>query len=326
MHQKITWGIIACGDVTEFKSGPAFNKVPNSSLVAVMRRDQEKLKDYALRHNVPKTYTNADDLINDPEINAIYIATPPSTHELYTIAAINAGKSVYVEKPMTLNAGSAQRMASAAKEKNVKLSVAHYRRALPIFSKIKENLDLKILGSIRSVHSIIYNKPLTDKEMAIPKFQWRVNQEIAGGGIFHDLSPHQLDLLYYFFGEVEKVTGVSTNQTKQFPVDDMVSMTMLFKQGTVFTGVWCFNACEDKDYCEIIGEKGKMTFSWFQLQNPLVVTVDGKSEPIVFEQQQHIQQPMITKVVDYFLSKGPNPCTGEEGVVTMQWMDHVSTK
>jgi len=324
--QKITWGIIGCGDVTESKSGPAFNKVPNSSLLAVMRRDPEKLKDYAQRHHVPKTYNNATDLINDPEINAIYVATPPSTHEQYTIAAINAGKPVYVEKPMTLNSDSAQRMVSAAKEKNVKLSIAHYRRALPIFSKIKEILDLSIIGSVRSVHSIIYNKPLTDKEMSIPKFVWRVNHEIAGGGLFHDLAPHQLDLLYYFFGEVDKVTGVSTNQSNQFPVDDMVSMTLLFKKGMVFTGVWCFNACEDKDYCEIIGEKGKLTFSWFQLQNPLVVTVDGKSESIVFEQEQHIQQRMITKVVDYFLEKGPNPSAGEDGVVTMQWMDQVSKK
>ena len=75
--EEIKWGIIGCGDVTEVKSAPAFNKVPHSSLVAVMRRDAAKAQDYALRHGVPKWYINAEQLINDPEINAIYIATPP---------------------------------------------------------------------------------------------------------------------------------------------------------------------------------------------------------------------------------------------------------
>lgn len=74
--KQINWGIIGCGDVTERKSGPAFNKIPGSKLVAVMRRDAEKAKDFALRHKVPRWYTDADKLIADPEVNAIYIATP----------------------------------------------------------------------------------------------------------------------------------------------------------------------------------------------------------------------------------------------------------
>src|SRR3979490_889057 len=99
---NINWGIIGCGDVTEIKSGPAFNKVKNSSLIAVMRRDAEKAKDYARRHQVPKWYSNADELITDPDVNAIYVATPPSSHEEYTLAAVKAGKPVYVEKPMSV--------------------------------------------------------------------------------------------------------------------------------------------------------------------------------------------------------------------------------
>src|ERR1035437_3040475 len=124
--KKINWGIIGCGDVTEIKSGPAFNKVKNSSLVAVMRRNAEKAKDYASRHHVPKWYDDAMNLINDPEVNAIYIATPPSSHEAFTIAALQAGKPVYVEKPMTVNFSSAIKMMNFAKETNVKLTIAHY--------------------------------------------------------------------------------------------------------------------------------------------------------------------------------------------------------
>jgi len=128
----IKWGIIGCGDVTEIKSGPAFNKVKDSCLVAVMRRDNNQAKDYARRHNVAKWSIDANGLINDPDINAIYVATPPSSHEEYTIAALNAGKNVYVEKPMGLNAAAARRMAKASGDNNVKLVVAHYRRAQPM--------------------------------------------------------------------------------------------------------------------------------------------------------------------------------------------------
>ena len=92
--KEIKWGIIGCGDVTEVKSGPAFNKVPNSSLVAVMRRDAAKAQDYAFRHNVSRWYDNAEKLINDPEVNAIYIATPPLQHEEYTLLSLAAGKPV----------------------------------------------------------------------------------------------------------------------------------------------------------------------------------------------------------------------------------------
>src|SRR5947209_10814836 len=79
--EEVRWGIIGCGDVTEVKSGPAMSLVPHSRLVAVMRRNAEKARDYARRHQVAKWYDDAEKLIHDPEVNAIYIATPPSSHE-----------------------------------------------------------------------------------------------------------------------------------------------------------------------------------------------------------------------------------------------------
>src|SRR5688500_7382014 len=105
----VRWGIIGCGDVCEVKSGPAFSKIANSSLVAVMRRDADKAKDYATRHGVPKFYTDAQQLINDPEVNAVYIATPPAQHEEYAIQSMQTGKPVYVEKPIALNAAACLR-------------------------------------------------------------------------------------------------------------------------------------------------------------------------------------------------------------------------
>ena len=318
----IQWGIIGCGDVTEVKSGPAFNKVPDSTLVAVMRRDAEKARDYAMRHQVPKWYADADSLIHDPDVNAIYVATPPSTHEQYTLAALNAGKPVYVEKPMALNAVSAQKMAETAKKKNVPLVVAHYRREQPMFKKIKQLLADETIGRLLFAKLEFYKKALDKTELKVLKNAWRVDNTISGGGLFHDLAPHQLDLMYYFLGEADTINGIALNQQQQYNADDIVTGNIVFKNGVVFNGLWCFNVDEneEKDSCEIVGSKGKIQFSVFG-ESKILMVVEGKKENILFEALPHVQQPMIEKVVDYFLGRGPNPCPGEDGVRVMEMMD-----
>lgn len=320
----INWGIIGCGDVTEVKSGPAFNKVPNSKLIAVMRRDGEKAKDYAKRHGVPKSYTNANELINDPDINAIYVATPPLQHEEYTVAALKAGKPVYVEKPMAVDAASAKRMADAAKEN--KLSVAHYRRGQPLFMKIKELLNSNAIGEIRFVDLKFLQAPLSSEELEVPKIQWRVNPSIAGGGLFHDLAPHQLDLMLYFFGKIKTASGMSSNQAGLYNADDIVTGNIMFENGVIFQGLWCFAAPKDeeKDRCEITGSEGKISFSVFG-EPEITVVKNGDSSKITFEKLQHVQQPMIEKVVSYFLGKGQNPSPAEDGVEVMRIMDLFTT-
>lgn len=320
--KKISWGIIGCGDVTEIKSGPAFNKVKNSQLVAVMRRDAARAEDYARRHQVPKWYSDAADLIHDPDINAVYVATPPSSHEPYTIAALKAGKPVYVEKPMSVNADAANRMAGMAKEKNQKLVVAHYRRAQPLFSRIKQLVDEKVIGDTRFARLEMYKKTLTPDDLKSPQKAWRVNEADSGGGIFHDLAPHQLDLMYYFFGTPVSMSGMAANQTRVYDADDIVTGNILFESGVLFNGLWSFNVPEtdEKDHCEIVGEKGKISFSFFE-HRPITLTIDGKTESLSFDALQHVQQPMIQKVVNYFLEEEPNPCSGEEGVEVMRMID-----
>jgi len=325
--KKIDWGIIGCGHVTEVKSGPAFNKVNNSCLVAVMRRDAEKAKDYASRHNVPKWYDNAMNLINDPDVNAIYIATPPSSHEAYALAALRAGKPVYVEKPMTVNFASAINMVNAAKETNVKLTVAHYRRAQPYFKKIKQLLDDKIIGEVRIVKLDFYKKLLSEEDLKLPGYAWRLDTTVAGGGLFHDLAPHQLDLIYYFFGAVENASGISVNQSHLYNADDVVAGNILFKNGVVFSGSWCFNAApqNERDSCEIIGSEGTLRFSVFGEQI-IIISKNNNEQIISFTPPRHVQQPMIEKVVEYFLDEGPNPCSAEDGAEIIRLMDQFTEK
>lgn len=317
---EIKWGIIGCGDVTEVKSGPAFNKVPNSSLVAVMRRDAVKAADYAQRHGVPKWYSDVSELINDPEVNAIYIATPPLQHEAYTIEALAAGKPVYVEKPMALNAAAAQRMVNAANNYGVKLSVAHYRREQPLFLKVKSLIDKHAIGDIRFV-DLHMLQPQKSKVIAKTDYNWRMDPNIGGGGLFHDLAPHQLDLMLYFFGEMNSFNGIALNQSKQQPVDDLVTGRILFENGVVFNGTWCFSVAEGQqmDVCHIYGSKGKISFPMFGHQ--IKLTRNGVEEQFDFLPLAHVEQPMIEKVVAYFLDKSKNPCSGEEALKTMELLD-----
>jgi predicted dehydrogenase len=320
--EVVNWGIIGCGDVTEVKSGPAFNKVSNSKLVAVMRRNGDKARDYAQRHKVPKWYDNAKQLINDPEVNAIYIATPPSSHEEYTLSALRAGKPVYVEKPMTLDAASAQRMVKAANELNQKLVVAHYRRAQPFYIRIKELMDSGAIGKVLLARIECYKKPVTDVELADPGRSWRVDPAMAGGGLFHDLSPHQLDMMLFLFGETIKANGLATTQGNRYKAHDIVAGNILFKNNVLFEGVWCFNVAPEleKEGCEIIGSEGKISFSFFE-HKPILLIRDGRTETIIIDPLQHVQQPMIEKIVDYFLDKLPNPCSGETGLKVMELID-----
>jgi predicted dehydrogenase len=322
---EINWGIIGCGDVTEKKSGPAFNKVPGSRLVAVMRRNAALAEDYAKRHAVPKWYSKAEELIADPDVNAVYIATPPSSHLEYATAAMKAGKPVYVEKPMTLDYEEAKTMAAAAKSSGQKLVVAHYRRAQPYFNKIKSLLTENVIGVPRFARISFFDKPLSAEALLTEKVSWRVNPAIAGGGLFHDLAPHQLDLAYYFFGVPLSVKGISVNQSKQYRADDLVSGTALFESGVVLTGTWCFNAAEPDvtDRFEIFGSEGSISFPVFGKQE-ITIQKKGYSEQLSFEAPYHVQQPMIEAVVNYFNGKSGNPCTAEDGGVVMKMIVEMS--
>ena len=317
----IQWGIIGCGDVTEVKSGPAFNKVIKSKLVAVMRRDAAKAEDYARRHNVPKWFSDGYQLIKDPEINAIYVATPPLQHEEYTIAALDAGKPVYVEKPMAISEAAGKKMLAASIENKTELSVAQYRRAQPLFIKLKELLDSEAIGEIKYI-SLEYLSPLlSEEQLQETRIKWRVDPAVAGGGLFHDLAPHQLDLMLYLFGKINKASGISSNQVGLYNADDIVTGAMIFENGTIFNGLWCFTVPEAaaKDTCEITGTEGKISFSVFG-EPEIAVVKKGKTSIIHFERLQHVQQPMIEKVVQYFLGKGENPCPAEDGVEVMRIM------
>ena len=308
--KEVNWGIIGCGNVTELKSGPAFNKVEHSRLVAVVRRNAALAEDYAKRHGVPKWYSDADQLINDPEVNAVYIATPPDTHALYAISAMKAGKPVYVEKPMARNYQECQEMIRISEETGMPLFVAYYRRTLPAFLKVKELIDNGIIGQPLTVN-VRLHKSVPERDLKPETQFWHVNPEIAGAGYFYDLGSHQFDYLDFVFGLVTEVSGIAKNIAELYPAEDTVSAAFAFGSGVTGTGSWCFVVPKgsEEDIIEITGTKGKLSFSSFQHGDVKLTSPEG-TVSFSFQNPENIQHHLIRQVVQELRGEGDCASTG----------------
>jgi predicted dehydrogenase len=318
----INWGIIGCGNVTELKSGPAFNKITGSRLMAVMRRTRELAEDYATRHNVPRFYTDASDLINDRDVNAVYIATPPGNHMEYAIRVLEAGKPVYIEKPMALNYTECLRINETAKKHHLPVFVAFYRRTLPGFLKIKSLVEAGEIGKPRFANFQIFNYPSEGEKAG--HLPWRVIPEISGAGHFFDLGSHQIDYLDFLFGPVRKVSSLAINQAGLYNAEDFVSAGFLFDNSIAATGLWsfCVSPEGNRDYFEIVGEKGIIKTSTFTYEPIVLLNGNGRRE-FANERPENIQFYLIEQIVKALSGGGEVVSTGISAARTSRVMDEV---
>ncbi len=324
----IRWGIIGCGDVTEIKSGPALQQAQGSSLVAVMRRDAARAADYARRHNVPRWYADAGKLIDDPEVDAVYVATPPETHEHYALRVLACGKPCYVEKPMARNHAECLRMVEGFERQGVPLFVAYYRRALPRFLKVKELIDSGRLGVLSSI-SVRHSQPAPTDNPGDP---WRLSAKGNGGGLFLDLASHTLDVLDFLLGPLEGVAGHAAHVAGPTPVEDTVAMVFRTQTGVPGSGYWNFAASMKEDIIEITGTLGRVSLSTFGKEPVKLATLSATApatptgtEMFDLPNPRHVQQPLIQSVVDSLLGKGTCPSTGRSAARTGLVMDAVLT-
>jgi predicted dehydrogenase len=314
--QRVRWGIIGVGDVTERKSGPAFQQAERSELVAVMRRQGDLAADYARRHDVARWYDDADELIGDPNVDAVYVATPPDSHRDYVLRAARAGKPVYVEKPMARTAAECQEMISACRTAGTPLFVAYYRRAMPRFRTVRDLLSSGRIGDLRTV-SIRNEKPGV---AGAENSQWRVRPEVSGGGHFVDLGSHALDLLDWLLGPVTSVSGVATNRGGRYPAEDLVTGVFSFASGVEGVGVWNYDSFQTVDEIEITGTTGRLTFSCFAEEPLRLLTADGE-ELVEAPYPPTVQLPLVQNVVDALTGHGTSPSTGETALRTAQVID-----
>lgn len=322
-RQTVHWGILGCGDVCERKSGPPMYLTDHSELVAVMRRDGAKAADFARRHGVGRYYTDADALIADPEVDIVYVATPPASHRELAIRVMEAGKPVYVEKPMAMNYDECREMLAVAARCKQPLYVAYYRRALPYFRKVKELLENGRIGTPQRVE-VRYLRPAGPEDRDPEHLPWRLRREVGGDGYFYDMAPHTLDILDFLLGEIAAAEGSKNNLGGFYEVTDTVAALLHFRAGILGTGLWSFVAQpeEREDSVRIVGSKGSLRFSTFDF-SPIELTTPEGRELFETESPKYIQGPLIETIVDELRGTGECPSTGRSAARTSWVIDQI---
>ena len=317
--ESVRWGIIGVGAVTEVKSGPGFQQAHRSELVAVMRRDATRAQDYAARHGVPRWYCDADALIHDPDVDAVYVATPPDSHACYAIRVLEAGKPVYVEKPMARTSTECEAMLAAADRAGLPLFVAYYRRAMPRFVTVRELLEDGAIGTLHAVSIRNLRRPVAGETEGRV---WRVNPQISGGGHFVDLASHTFDLLDHLLGPVASATGTAANRAGRYPAEDLVTAAFTFESGVQGSGLWCYDAGEEVEVVDLVGSQGTLSFSVFG-DEPLRLRTRLGDHEIDAPKPATVQLPLIQTIVDELTGHGVCPSTGASAIRTTRVIDAI---
>ncbi len=319
-EKPVRWGIIGCGAVCEVKSGPAFSKVEGSELVAVMRRNFDLARDFAERHNVPRFYSNAEALIADQDVDAVYIATPPSSHREYALQVAKAGKICCIEKPMAVSYRECVEINNAFEEKNIPVFVAYYRRSLPRFKQIKSWLEQKLIGD--PIHlQWTFRQPHSEIDIKRKK-NWRTQFDIAGGGYFVDLASHGLNLFSWLMGEIVKANGVKSNQHGLYEVEDAVCGSWLFESGVTGAGSWHFGSNDNLDEVIIHGKKGRIRFSIFT-DDALKLDNGTIEKPLFINNPEHIQYVHVQNIIRHLRGEIVHPSLGNSAARTSWVMDKI---
>ena len=310
---EIRWGIIGCGAVTEIKSGPALYKTEGFSVRLVMRRNLEKARDYAHRHGIQEATADADYLIHHPEVDAVYIATPPDTHLDYAIKVAAAGKTCCVEKPMTPNYADSLRLYQAFEQRQLPLFVSYYRRSLPRFLKVKEWLDEGRIGEVRHLHWQ-KTKPASDWDKNSVQ-QWRTDAAVARGGYFDDLASHGLDLFAFLIGPFKEVKGKGINQQGYYSSFDALTASWVHETEVTGSAYWNFGTAMRSDQVLIEGSLGQIQFSVLD-EHPieLLFPDSTKNLRLQIEHPKHIQSPHALNMKQHLTKGIEHPSTGQSGL------------
>ena len=315
MTTPIRWGIIGCGDVVEHKSGPALMWAAGSSVVAVMRRDGAKAADFARRHGVPRWYDDADALLTDPAVNAVYIATPPDSHADLTRRAAQAGKRVLVEKPMARTVGECKAMIAACDAAGVPLHVAYYRRFYPKFQAAKRLIDAGGLGRPVSV-TLQMAKP---KGPTLPDpLPWRLRPEVSGGGLFMDTGVHRLDIILYLLGNMTDVRGQVANLSGAAPTEDSVAFAFRLADSGALGTVTCHFGLAPiaRDRLEIVGTDAVLLFDSFASPFFTVQRAEGTTETHAYADPSPVHLPFVEALLRVYSGEPLPHVDGREGLKT----------
>ncbi len=287
--KQIGWGIIGCGDVADRKAGAAFNRIPDSRLVAAMRRDGDAARAFAERHGAQLATTDADAVIAHPDVDIVYVATPPSHHLEYAQRVARAGKACLVEKPAGRSLHELEQMRDAFERAGAPLFVSYYRRHLERYRKIKEILRSGVLGEIASVTYTASKKPKSKR--------WALDVAVSGGGHFYDICGHMLDLFDDWFGPLDLFGASVRNVLPEHVAEDVVSLSFVSGRGIVGSAHWNFAASHNRDDLVIEGTRGRLLLSGTSVDKPVrmershdgvVRTSQSKRERVIAQAKERL--------------------------------------
>jgi predicted dehydrogenase len=308
--KTIRWGILGCGDVAEKKGGPALYQATNSELVAVMRRDKAKAIDFATRHGAKRAYDNVGNLLSDPEIDAVYIATPPHLHCEQTILCAQAGKHVLCEKPMALNSEECEKMITACENAGVFLHIAYYRRFWPKFVALKAAIGAGKIGTILGARLLMTTKAAHTG--------WRVDPQTSGGGHIVDVGSHRLDMLTHLLGEIESVHGFSENLLAHHAAENDTALAIKFTSGVLASAAFHFHTTPSQDILEIYGSSGTAVCNPFDGNT---LKINDQEQTFTTPTPTHL--PFVENLLRIYRGEQVPHVTGLEGAKATYLLDAV---
>ncbi|MFH5186493.1 Gfo/Idh/MocA family protein [Paenibacillus sp. TAB 01] len=305
----IRWAIIGAGDVVERRVANALQTAAGSSLRAVVRRDKAKLNALAERFGIPCAYTDVSQVWNDPEIDAVYIATPVAVHAEHALGAARHGKHVLCEKPMALNTAQGGQMIEECRRYGVQLGIAYYRRYYPKIRKLKELLEAGVIG--KPVYARAQFSGLTDH--AGTERAWLLQPDISGGGPLMDVGSHVIDLLCFILGRPQLVTAMTGNILQDLAVEDTASVLIRYASGCQASVHASFSTAAGNQI-EIFGTAGKLTMA--SVEGPILEWTDSAGELRRFELPKHenMNVPMAEHFIEALQGDSIYLCPGEEGI------------
>lgn len=281
--KTIRWGIIGCGDVVETKNGPAFYLAENSELAGIWNRTKSKAVEWCARHGHGRAYDTLDELLGDPDIDIIYVATTPNCHKEHALAVAHANKNCYLEKPIALSWEDAVEIRDAFRKTGKKCFAAHYRRGMPRYVELKKILDAGTIGKVRGVQVIRTQRQTAEELLPEDQKPWRVRPEVSGGSHFYEGDAHMLDLIDFLAGPLVDFKLEVTNETHCYPGEDAVCLSGITENRVMVSGMWCYATYKAIDKFLIYGDKGSVWFSYYDNAAPLHIETLADENAVAHE-------------------------------------------
>jgi predicted dehydrogenase len=287
--KTVRWGLIGCGDIARRRVAPALRDLSNCDLVAVSRARPELAEGFAREFGARKWCADWRELLRDPHIQAVYVATPVYLHAAQTVAAAEAGKHVLCEKPMAMNVEECERMIAACRANNVKLGIAYYRRFYPLIERIKRLLESGEIGKPVIVQINVYGwfNPQPDH----PRY-WLIQKEQAGGGPMFDVGCHRVEVLLNLFGPIRRIASVGGAVAFEREVEDTAVALFQFERGTCGVLAVSHAAREAQDTLDIVGTLGSIHVEALNA-GPMTIQTSGEVRRESYPPASNLHQPLI---------------------------------